>query len=78
MDQDYSAAVKLFCRKIYPRINKILLHKKGMKKARTSVRIIKEEGWVALFRKSLQEIRSYGSGIAIDDLGICYQALKAD
>jgi EAL domain-containing protein (putative c-di-GMP-specific phosphodiesterase class I) len=49
-----------------------------MKKARTSVRIIKEEGWVALFRKSLQEIRSYGSGTAIDDLGICYQALKAD
>ena len=49
-----------------------------MEKARTAVRIIKKEGWAALFRKSLQKIRSLGSGTAIDEIGICYQSLKAD
>jgi len=49
-----------------------------MKKVRTAVQIIVEEGWVALFRKSMQKIHSYGSEAAIDELGICYQALEAD
>jgi len=49
-----------------------------MKKVRTAIRIIKEEGWSSLFRKSLQKVRSYGSRTAKDELGICYQTLEAD
>ena len=49
-----------------------------MKKVRTAIRIIKDEGWISLFRKSLQKIRSYGSRTTKDELGICYQILEAD
>jgi FkbM family methyltransferase len=49
-----------------------------MKKIRTAIQIIKEEGWAAFFRKTMQKILSHRSGTAIDELGICYQALEAE
>ncbi|MCJ7717964.1 MAG: FkbM family methyltransferase [Anaerolineales bacterium] len=49
-----------------------------MDKVKTAIRIIKEEGWIAFFRKSLLKIRSFGSSTTVDELNICYQALEAD
>jgi FkbM family methyltransferase len=66
-------------KKDFPRALELFYYnKEGMNKVRTAIQIIKEEGWTSLFRKFLQKIRSLGSETAMDELGICYQALKAD